>query len=143
MEADYNSQARARLALLAAERGHPFTATTDITDGMLRRLLKEYRRDLEDVEDGSLHGGEPRARLLRAQVADIEREQERRAVLAECWRASEGGTHCYSAFQGRGGLLAVVDHDARPPSYELAVLLDWEKFKRGECHVLVWQPEDK
>lgn len=138
MEADYNMEASARLGLIAGDRGHPITATTDCPDGMLRRLVKQYRRNLEDVDDGSLHGGRSRARMLRAQIADIEREQERRAVLAECWQASETGTHSYSDFQGRGGLLAVVDHGARPPSYELAVLLDWEHWKLGLEHVLAW-----
>lgn len=148
MEADYNRQANAHLALVAAERGHPITVTTDCPDSMLRSLSKTYWRELEDLSDLQLAESTAanrsrkrvtRERALQIRIADIEREQYRRSVLAECWQAREDGTHCYSDFAARGGLLAVIDHGARPPSYELAVLLDWEQWKLGEYCVLAWE----
>lgn len=143
MEADYNAQARARLALLAADRGHPIYMPVDCPDSMLSNLLKRWRRNLEDVEDGSLGGGKRRARMLRARITDIEVEQGRRSALAESWRATEDGTQCYSAFQGRGGLAAVLDHGATPPSYDLAVTLDWERHQHGLSTVLAWDEAER
>ena len=135
MEAEFNSQRNGERARLAAAQGHPIRFAPDSS---LRRLATRYQRDLEDVEAGDLAGGGERARMLKAQLRDIEREQAVRAALAHSWRAREGGTHCRSAFQGRGGLRAVLEDHASPPSYQLAAQLDWEHWKRGLPCVLAW-----
>jgi hypothetical protein len=79
--------------------------------------------------------------VFDARLRDTEREQEFRAALAHSWRASETGTHCYSEFQARGGLAAVLNNKAQPPSYDLAILLDWEHCQHGLAHVLNWPTE--
>jgi hypothetical protein len=135
MERLYNQQRRCGLAQGAAALGHPISTATD---DMLRSLAKTYTRQLEDVEDGSLAGGDKRARMLRAKLLDIEREQDFRAALAESWLASEDGTHCYTSFMARGGLGGVLHEGATPPSYELAVFLDRDHWRRGLAHVLDW-----
>lgn len=141
MEAEYNDRRAGVLAVRDANEHHSVRGCTD--DG-LRRLLKERRRELEDIEDGDLSDSSTgyRSRMVKAKIADIEGEQGWRSILAECWRAAENGTHSYTAFMARGGLLAVIDHGATPPSYELAGLLDWEHFERGKVHVLDWQSRD-
>jgi hypothetical protein len=135
IEAEFNSQRNGERARLEAAQGHPIRFAPDAS---LRRLATRYRRDLEDVEAGDLAGGGERAQMLEARLHDIEREQAVRAALANSWRAREDGTHSYSAFQGRGGLRAVLEDGATPPSYQLAAELDWEHWKRGLPCVLTW-----
>ncbi len=72
----------------------------------------------------------------------MEREQEFRAALAHSWLAIEYGTHSLTAFEARGGLAAVLEHDAPAPSYDLAVLLDRQQFLRGLPCVLDWAPAE-
>jgi len=133
MEADYNDNARVVLARRDETQGHTVHGQPDDS---LRRLATIFRRELEDIAEGAL----PRARrpLAEARLRDVERESEFRRALAESWLAAESGTHCYSAFDARGGLEAVLNHGAPPPSYSLAVTLDWELMRRGEVHVLAW-----
>jgi hypothetical protein len=107
-------------------------------DDGLSSLARTYRRQLEDVLDDDLVGGEVRARLLRVRLADIQREQDARAALAASWLASEGGTHCYTAFVARGGLEAVAHHGSTPPSYQLAAQLDRLNYDQGQPYVLDW-----
>lgn len=136
MEAEFNHETRLHLASLV-HTNHVRVSS----DASLARLAKHYRRQLEDIADGSLSGGEGRARLVRAQLHDVEREQGYRSRLADSWLAGEGGTHCYGAFEARGGLGAVLYHGATPPTYYLAAMLDWRNWKRGLPHVLAWGEE--
>lgn len=137
MEAEFN---RRRRTELARSDEHAYHLVHRGTDDSLRRFAKRIERQLEDIADGDLPDSKTghRRRMLEAQLADIRQEQEVRTALAETWQAAEGGTECYSAFKGRGGLAAVVHHGATPPSYDLAKLLDWEHFKTGRVHVLEW-----
>jgi hypothetical protein len=132
MEALYNHDRR---CVIADTAGHPITTQPD---GLLRSLAKTYRRRLEDHEDGSHVLAKGHLRVVRVKLRDVEREQTYRAALAESWLAAEGGTHCYSAFQARGGLGAVLHDGAIPPTYELARLLDLAHWKQGFLHVLDW-----
>ena len=109
-------------------------------DDSLRRLAKGYVREIEDIEIGDLPD-DAKGRRFRAattRLDDIECEQEFRQVLAETWQASENGTHSITCFHARGGLEAVVHHGATPPSYPLAVLLDYTNFLRDEPTVFDW-----
>jgi len=133
MERVKNNRERHILALRDANDGHPVTGGDD---EMLRRLAKKYRRDLEDIAAGDLNPG--RKAVISARLRDIEREQELRATLRECWLADENGTHCRSTFEARGGLAAVIDHGAPGPTYELAMFLDQERQARGLTHVFEW-----
>lgn len=135
METYFNGQRQTTLALADAARGHDFRGCND--DG-LARLAIVYGRELEDVRSGYLSGGKRREQLNEARLRDIAAEQDFRAALRECWLADERGTHCYTGFSGRGGLLAVRDHAAMPPSYDLAVKLDHLNHMRGEPTVLAW-----
>jgi hypothetical protein len=139
MEAEFNGQRNVERARLAAGQGHPIRCASDAS---LRRLATRCRRDLEDVGTGDLAGAAERAQMLEAQLHDVECEQAARAALAESWRAREDGTHSYSAFQGRGGLRAVLEDGAAPPSYELAALLDWEHWTLGRPCVLAWRDHE-
>jgi hypothetical protein len=138
MEAEFNSQQRTQRARNDEHAYHPVHRGTDDS---LRRSAKRIRRQLEDIADGELNDNKSgsRRRMLEAQLRDIETEQEVREALAETWQAAERGTECYTAFKGRGGLEAVVNHGATPPSYELAKLMDWEHFKTGRVYVLAWE----
>lgn len=136
IEVEVNHRRRARLALGFSDAGHPIRG---LTDAGLRRLAKHHRRDIEDIVSGDLVGGSRRRRLAAVELRDVEREQEFRAVLAECWLAREDGTHSYTMFHARGGLLAVLDHGAPPPSYELAVMLDRDMWRHGQPCVLAWE----
>lgn len=136
MEAQYNAAHRRDRAIAAENAGH---SVRYATDGSLRRLAKFYARRLEDIDEGDRTVSAAHRRLLVAQQRDIEREQDFRAALAESWLATEDGTDCYTAFQGRGGLAAVLDGSATPASYDLAVTLDWEHWKCGLPHVLDWR----
>ncbi|MGH2761410.1 MAG: hypothetical protein ACRDLD_02330 [Thermoleophilaceae bacterium] len=133
MEARFNSQRHTQLALADEALGHPVTG---YADDMLRRAVKRLRRDLEDIADGDLPAA--KGSFVRAKLNDVQIEVDRREALAERWAASEEGTHSYSAFRGRGGLLAVREDRATAPSYPLAQLLDWEAWKRGGEFVLNW-----
>jgi len=133
IEAERNQQDRTALARRDAAEGHPISLAPDDS---LRRLAKAYRRDLEDIADGDLHPG--RKAVITARLRDIEREQDFRATLRECWLAAEDGTHSYTAFHARGGLEAVLDHGAPAPSYQLAMRLDQERQARGLTHVFEW-----
>lgn len=115
-----------------------------MSNDSLRSLAKAYAREVEDIEDGDLRDDAKgsRLRLAQARLRDVERESEFRIALAETWQASEKGTHSISAFEARGGLKAVVEDGATPPSYALAVLLDYSNFRHGEPTVLEW-PEEK
>lgn len=135
MEDDYNRQHAATRALADEKAGH---TVRGMTDGSLARLRVVYTRQIEDIDAGQVTGGKRRRRLVEVKLTDIGREQEFRAALAESWLAREDGTHCYTSFQGRGGLAAVMLGEAVAPSYDLAVLLDWEHWKRGLVHVLDW-----
>jgi len=121
------------LARRSAAEAHPIGLARDDS---LRRLAKAYRRDLEDIADGDLHPG--RKAVIAARLRDIEREQDFRATLRECWLAAEDGTHSYTAFDARGGLEAVLNHGASAPSYQLAMRLDQERQARGLTHVFEW-----
>jgi len=142
IEADGNMRRAAVLARRDEASGH----TVDgYTDDMLRSAAKRYRRELEDIAEGDHHlppkgprGVNARVRFLEAALADIQSGQAYRAALAESWHAAEDGTHCYTGFVARGGLSAVIHNSAVPPSYELARLLDWERFKKGLPSVFVW-----
>lgn len=107
-------------------------------DASLSNLASDYRHQIEDIASGRLTGGPARLRLVRAKLADAEREQQYRTALAQCWLATDAGTHCYSAYVSRGGLEAVARHGAPAPSYQLAVQLDYLNYRRGMPHVLVW-----
>jgi hypothetical protein len=133
VEADYNMQRGAELALAAERAGHTVRFATDDS---LRRLGKLYRRELEDIDDGTLAKG--RRPITAARLRDVEREQAFRAALAATWQAAEDGTHSYTGYASRGGLSAVLYHGARPPSYLLAVQLDRANWSAGEPHVLEW-----
>jgi protocatechuate 3,4-dioxygenase beta subunit len=137
MEREFNSRESTRFA---REDEHAYHPVHRGTDDMLRKSAKRIRRQLEDIAEGELHDTKTgsRRRMLEAQLHDIEVEQEIRAALRETWQADEKGTHSYTDFKGRGGLAAVIDHGATPPSYHLAKLLDWEHFERGLAHVLDW-----
>jgi len=137
VEEESNDRRAGVLALADANAHH---TVRGCTDGGLRSLLKTYRRELEDIEDGDLPDDKsrPRERLAKAKIADIEREQEFRAVLAETWQAAEDGTHSFTGFMARGHLTGVIHHGATPPSYDLAQKLDWRNWKQGLPHVLEW-----
>jgi hypothetical protein len=107
-------------------------------DASLVNLAISYRRQIEDISSGQLTGGPARPRLVRAKLADVEREQQYRTALAQSWLATGGGTHCYSAYVSRGGLEAVARHGAPAPSYQLAMQLDRLNYRRGLPHVLAW-----
>ncbi len=126
------------LAVRDEQKHHTVRGCTN--DG-LRSLLKTYRRELEDIEDGDLADSKTgyRSRMVKAKMADIEREQEFRAVLAETWQAAERGTHSFTGFMARGALGGVLRHGATPPSYDLAQKLDWRNWKQGLPHVLEWE----
>ncbi|HUB99618.1 MAG TPA: hypothetical protein VMS11_07335 [Solirubrobacterales bacterium] len=138
IEREANLRHATMLAVRDERRHHTVRGCTD--DG-LRHLLKTYRRELEDVEDGDLPDSKTghRARVLKAKIADIEGEQEWRAALAETWQAAGNGTHSITGYLARGGLAAVIDHGAPPPSYDLASRLDWRNWKEGRPHVLAWK----
>lgn len=132
-EVRFNADQRRHLA------GQVSTAYVRVAaDDNLRNLARTCRRQLEDIASGDLSGGEPRARLICAMLTDIEREQECRQALAQSWLAREDGTHCYSAYEARGGLGAVLRHGAVPPTYHLAAILDRLNWQRGLPHVLAW-----
>lgn len=134
MEAQFNSRRSTVIETRAQALAHPVPSWPD---DILRRTAKRLRRSLEDIADGDESEG--KRPLVMAQLRDVEAEQERRAALTEYWAASGDGTHCYSAFQGRGGVLAVREDRAVPPSYDLAHLLDWEAWRRGAECALDWQ----
>lgn len=136
MEAYFQGQRRTILAQAEANAGHPISYRPDES---LRRLAKTWRRELEDVQCGDRNGGKRREALLKARLRDIEAEQDVRAALRESWLASEDGTHSYTGFMGRGGLAAVRDHGATPPSYPLAEQLDYLNHMRGLPTVLEWE----
>jgi hypothetical protein len=138
---DESNHRHATTLALRDEKEH-FTVR-GMTDDGLRRLLKTYRRELEDVEDGDLADSKTghRARILKAKIKDIQREQDWRAALAESWMATWEGTHSVTGYAARGGLDAVVNHGATPPSYDLAARLDWRNWKHGLPHVLAWKDE--
>jgi hypothetical protein len=133
VEDKYNHELRCQLA---EQVGTQYVRLAP--DESLRHLATVYGRELEDIESGELCGGAARARVVRAKLADIEREQECRSALAESWLASEDGTHCYTGFVSRGGLDAVLHHGATRPTYHLAAMLDRLNWERGQPHVLVW-----
>lgn len=133
----HNSEVRCQMA---EKVGTNYVSVTG--DDSLRSLAITYRRQLEDIGSGNLTGGEPRARVVRARLKDVEREQEFRAAMAGSWLAATDGTHSYTAFVARGGLAAVRDYGATPASYRLAALLDWTNWKRGQPHVLDWDVSD-
>lgn len=133
-EADFN---RAQRCGRLAELVH--TAYIRVaTDDSVRRLATQYRLELEGIQSGDLAGGRQRARQTRIRLTDVEREQQIRAALAESWLAREDGTHCYTAYEARGGLEAVAYYGAPAPSYELAVQLDRLNWRCGLPHVLTW-----
>lgn len=132
-EERFNGDARCRLA-----EGIGRNYVRVATDDSLLSLLRTYRRQLEDVESGDPCGDE-RAALARAKLAEIEREQQARAALAQSWLAADNGTHCYPSYAARGGLAAVAHHGAPKPSYQLAAKLDRLNWLRGLPHVLTWQ----
>lgn len=162
MEGDFNATRRAILASAdLMRRSDPVKQPKDTgplyisgptvrghSDDMLQRAAKRMRRQLEDIAEGDHtlpakgpRGVKARVRFLNVVLRDIEREQEFRAALAYSWLAAEDGTHCYTAYQARGGLDAVLNHGAPPASYDLAVTLDWELWRRGGLHVLAWKDE--
>jgi hypothetical protein len=133
IEEKYNQERRCQLAELV---GTSYVRVAP--DESLRHLATVYRGELEDIDRAHLCGGAARARVARAKLVDVEREQEARAALADSWLANEDGTHCYTAFVSRGGLDAVLHHGATPPSYHLAAMLDRLNWERGFPHVLAW-----
>lgn len=137
MEAEANSRQSAVLARRDAADGH---TVRGMADDSLRRMAVRLRRDLEDIEAGD----QPAAKraVTTARLRDVEGEQAIRGALAECWLASEDGTHCYTGFMARGGLGAVLDHGAVPASYWLAETLDWRNWRQGKAHVLAWSSAD-
>ena len=112
-----------------------------LRDDALRRLAKQHRRQIEDIDDGDLDDSKTgyRRRMVAAKLADIEAEQEYRAALAESWLAADHGTHSFTGFASRGALTAVAEFDAIPPSYWLAALLDRRNFELGEPSVFEWE----
>ena len=134
-EDDDNRQTRCQLAELVHSQYVRVAG-----DDSLRDLATLYRRELEDVASGRLVGGDQRARVVRARLSEVERAQECRAALASAWLAAADGTHCYTAFAARGGLDAVRNHAAPPPSYHLATMLDRRNALRELPHVLAWAP---
>lgn len=126
MEERYNHDVRLQLAELVHTN-----YVSVASDDSLQRLAVLYRRQLTDIDLGVLVGGPARACMVRAKISDIEREQQCRSALAECWLASEDGTHCYTAFVSRGGLAAVAHHDAPAPTYHLARILDHANRAQG------------
>lgn len=136
MERESNMRQGAVLALADEARGHDVRG---MTDDSLRRLARVYTREIEDVRSGDLPGGKRREKLNEARLSDIAAEQGIRAALRECWLADERGTHSYTAFVGRGGLLAVRDHGAPAASYDLAIRLDHLNHMHGRPTVLEWE----
>lgn len=116
-------------------------------DDSVRREAKRLTRQIEDIEDGDLpnpsgRGGRKnihnRLSFLQARLRAVEAEQQFRQTLRDTWQASERGTHSMTGYHARGGLAAVLEHGAPPPSYPLAVLLDHANWLRGEPSVLQW-----
>lgn len=148
MEAVYNHERSLEVYAITGSgrrEGSPFSQNPlRFMDGdSLRRLAKTYAREVEDIEAGDLNDAKGRRlKLTKARLHDVEHEREFRSVLAETWQASDEGTHSISAFEARGGLKAVVEDGATPPSCALAVLLDYRNFRHGEPTVLEW-PEEK
>ena len=106
----------------------------DLTDDGLRRVLKQYRRELEDIEDGDLYP--PRRPFVERELASCEQVIATRAALRECWLASEDGTDSSADFEfGQNGRRIMR---GRPPSYKLATMFDYERHLRGESTVLAW-----
>jgi len=139
MEVEANDRRAHLLALKAEKENH---SVHGLPDSSLRRLAKEYHRELEDLADGDLGDDSKtgrRTKLAEAKLADVEAEQAFRAVLSESWGAAEDGTHSYTSYMARGGLPATIHHGAPAPSYDLAQKLDFEHFKLGRPHVLAWR----
>lgn len=139
MEAVYNHERH----LEALDRFGPHTKhwLRFTPDDSLRSAAKRHRREIEDIEDGTLADDAKgrRLRLTRARLHDVECEQEFRQTLAETWQAREDGTHSITGYHARGGLDAVLNHGATPPSYPLAILLDYTNSLRGEPTVFEWE----
>ncbi len=151
--AELSAEERAISDRLEDEHNHRWATTLELRsqnegfsikglrDDALRRLAKQYRRQIEDIDDGDLNDSKTgyRRRMVAAKLADIEAEQEFRAALAESWLAADHGTHSYTGYAGRGGLKAVVENGAEPPSYWLAAKLDRRNFDQGEPSVFEWE----
>lgn len=116
--------------VLARTRGQTISG---LTDDALQYAAARLRRALHDSPTSN-----PDRRRLQRDLGAVEREQQFRQCLTDTWLAREDGTHCYTAFAERGGLAAVLAGDAPPPSYALAVILDWERCQQGQPHVLNW-----
>ena len=142
MEAVYNHERH----LEALDRFGPHTKhwLRFTPDDSLRSAAKRHRRAIEDIEAGDLTDDAKgrRLRLTRARLHDVECEQEFRQTLTETWQAREDGTHSITGYHGRGGLDAVINHGATPPSYPLAVLLDRLNSLRGEPTVFDWSKSE-
>jgi len=139
MEVESNDHRAWVLALGAEKENH---SVHGLPDASLRHLAKAYRRELEDLADGDLQDDSKtgrRTKFAEVKLRDVEAEQEFRRVLAESWGAAEDGTHSYTSYMARGGLLAATHHGAIACSYDLAEKLDYEHFKLGRPHVLAWE----
>lgn len=131
-ECEHNMRAAAVAILAGQTRGGTVRRMSD------RMLTILHRRASHKIESALKEGDARRARLLRARQRDLACEMAMRHALAEAWLAVEDGTCSYVAFQARGGLAAVAEHGATPPSYQLAILLDFEAHRRGLSCTLAW-----
>lgn len=140
VERDFNAHRSSILALADEKSGH---SVRSLADEQLPRTARRIARQIEDIEAGDRLGSKAQVWMLRAQLHDVEREQQFRAALAYSWLAVEHGTHSLTAFEARGGLAAVLENGASAPSYDLAVLLDRQQFLRGLPCVLDWAATER
>lgn len=102
-------------------------------------LQRTYERKLEDLRDGLTYVPDEatRKRLERraeVELAVVEAEMWRRIDLGKYWRAVErGGTDStvefFNQFYEDGGYQRFHAGEGTPPSYALAIILDWRQFQ--------------
>lgn len=124
----------------------------DISDDGLGRLRRQYQRDLEDIADGlaTPRESDPRnVQRLEALIRDIDGEATLRETLRYCG-ARENGTHSYADYDDAGGMKLHVAEDGTrsivcdvPPSYPLALMLDYRRHRDGGACVLDWAQIEK
>lgn len=123
-----------------------FTAG-DLSDDGLERVRRSLSRRIEDATDGLLSPRESTSQVVqraRRELKEIESEQALRSDLRYCG-AREDGTHSLAEYQAAGGMKLHIAEDGeqkivcdKPPSYRLAMLLDYRRFRDGGAHVIDW-----
>lgn len=108
----------------------------DLTDDGYQRLVRQYRRMVEDHDLGESIGM-PIA-VCKSRLARVEQVIETREALAESWLAEDFGSKSTADFERDTPDAKLRFRTEKGPSYGLACLFDYERHLRGESTVLQW-----